>query len=129
MTGLTVTAHVRFTRGRKGARELRTTPETPRVRGRVPRIARLMALAIHFDDLLRRGVVANYADLARLGQVTRARVSQIMALTNLAPDIQEAILHMPRVEQGRATLVLRDLLPVAQIADWNGQRGVWCEMA
>src|SRR3712207_3152134 len=33
--------------------------------------------------------------VARLGHVTRARVTQIMNLLNLAPDIQEAILFLP----------------------------------
>jgi len=56
--------------------------------GNVPRITRLMALAIKFDGIVRRGEVRDYADLARLGYVTRARITQIMNLLNLAPDIQ-----------------------------------------
>jgi len=51
-----------------------------------------MALAIRFDDLIRRGEVRDYADLARLGHVSRARITQIMNLLNLAPDIQERLL-------------------------------------
>jgi hypothetical protein len=43
--------------------------------GRVPRLARLMALAIRFEQLLGEGEVASYAELGRLGHVTRARVS------------------------------------------------------
>ena len=57
-----------------------------------------MALAIRFDQLIRDGVVADQTELARLGHVSRARLSQIMNLTNLAPDLQEQILHLPRVE-------------------------------
>lgn len=56
---------------------------------RSPRLARLMALAIKFDGLVRQGVVRDYADLARLGYVSRARITQIMNLLHLAPDIQE----------------------------------------
>ena len=48
-----------------------------------------MALAIRFDQLLRNGEVRDQAELAKLGQVTRARVSQIMDLLQLAPAIQE----------------------------------------
>jgi hypothetical protein len=59
---------------------------------RIPRISRYMALAIHFEDLIRQGVVTDYADLARLGHVTRARVTQIMNLRLLAPEIQEELL-------------------------------------
>jgi len=51
-----------------------------------------MALAIHFDRLIREGVVENYADLARLGGVTRARITQIMDLLNLPAAEQEQIL-------------------------------------
>ena len=59
---------------------------------RVPRITRLMALAIKFQDMVDRGEVRDYADLARLGYVTRARITQIMNLLLLAPDIQEGVL-------------------------------------
>ena len=69
--------------------------------GRVPRVAKLMALAIRFEQLVADGVVGDYAELSRLGHVTRARMTQIMNLLHLAPDIQEAILFLPRVESGR----------------------------
>ncbi len=61
---------------------------------RIPRITRLMALAIKFQDMIDRGEVRDYADLARLGLVTRARLTQIMNLTLLAPEIQEALLML-----------------------------------
>jgi len=60
---------------------------------RIPRITRLMALAIKFQDMVDRGEVRDYAEIARLGYVTRARMTQIMNLLNLAPDIQEQILR------------------------------------
>ena len=69
--------------------------------GRVPRISRLMALAIRFDELIARGDIKNYAQLARLGHITRARVTQIMNLLHLAPDLQEQILLLPRIQAGR----------------------------
>jgi hypothetical protein len=59
---------------------------------RIPRISRLMALAIKFQDMVDRGEVRDYADIARLGYISRARITQIMNLLNLAPDIQEQIL-------------------------------------
>jgi hypothetical protein len=59
---------------------------------RMPRATRLVALAIKFQDMVDRGEVRDYADLARLGLVTRARLTQIMNLLLLAPDIQEQIL-------------------------------------
>ena len=53
-----------------------------------------MALAIHFDGLIRQGVVCDYADLARLGGVSRARITQIMNLLNLPPWKQEELLFL-----------------------------------
>jgi hypothetical protein len=70
---------------------------------RMPRITRLMALAIKFEEMIRRGEVKDYADLARLGYVTRARITQIMNLLNLAPDIQEGILDWRSHESGTST--------------------------
>jgi hypothetical protein len=93
--------------------------------GNVPRVARLMALAIHFDALLRRGEVPDYAAVARLGQVTRARMSQIMDLLHLAPDIQEGLLFLPRTQRGRDPITEHDLRPIAAIADWERQREAW----
>ncbi len=51
-----------------------------------------MALAIHFGRLIRDGVVRNYAELARLGGVSRARITQIINLLNLPPAEQEQLL-------------------------------------
>jgi len=84
-----------------------------------------MALAIRFDQLTRDGVVADQAELARLGHVTRARLTQIMNLLHLAPDIQEAILFLPPVDHGRDPITERDLRRVTPILDWRKQRGVW----
>ena len=63
--------------------------------GRPSRIACLLALAHRFDELVRSDTVKDYAELARLGHITRARVSQIMNLLNLAPEIQEYLLWLP----------------------------------
>ncbi|WP_297030976.1 hypothetical protein [Thermogutta sp.] len=96
-------ATVHFRCGRNGRKYLKLG-QAPRVKtpqGRVPRAARLMALAIHFDRLIREGVIKDQAELARVGHVSRARVTQIMNLLCLAPDIQEELLFLPRVEQGR----------------------------
>jgi hypothetical protein len=60
----------------------------------IPRIARLMALAIRFEGLLREKKIRDYAELARRGRVTRARITQIMRLRHLASDIQEQILFL-----------------------------------
>ena len=84
----------------------------------VPRIARLMALAIRFDRLLRAEEFRDYAELARLGRVTRARITQIMKLLDLAPDIQEQILFLPNLKG----LNERNLRPIVRRIDWHEQR-------
>jgi hypothetical protein len=121
---MTVESKVRFTTGRGGRKRLergQTMPEQPAV-GRVPHISRLMALAIRVEQLVREGKVKDYAELARLGHVSRARISQIMNLLNLAPDIQEAILFLPAVERGRDPVKEWQVRPVAAEPDWRAQR-------
>ena len=116
--------------GRRGKMtELRPgpTPESVPV-GRVPRVARLMALALRMDELIRQGAIASAAEAARLGHVTRARMSQILSLLNLAPDIQESLLFLPPTERGRDPIILRDLLPIAQGREWRKQRRLWAEL-
>ena len=93
--------------------------------GRVPRVAKLLALAHRFEALLREGMVSSYAELAQLGQVTPARVSQVMALLGLAPDIQEAILFLPRTVRGRDVIQMYDVLPLTTVLDWKLQRRLW----
>jgi hypothetical protein len=97
--------------------------------GRVPRVSRLMALAMRLDELIRSKEAISYAELARLGHITRARLSQIMSLLSLAPDIQEEILFLPRTVKGRDPVQFRELLPIAIIADWRRQRIRWKSMA
>jgi hypothetical protein len=93
--------------------------------GRIPRVARLMALAIKLDGLVRQGAVRDYAALARLGHVSRARITQIMNLLLLAPDIQEQLLFLPQTQRGRDSIQLRQLQAIALLPDWNAQRPRW----
>src|SRR6202049_998151 len=92
---------------------------------RIPRISRLMALAIKFQDMVDRGEVRDYADLARLGYVTRARITQIMNLLNLAPDIQEQLL-LP--ESLTTKICERHLRSIVDSPDWNYQRECWATL-
>ena len=125
--GLTVRYDVHFKRSRRGRKDLAvgTAPTAAPAVGRVPRIARLMALAIRFDELIRRGEVKDYAELARLGHVTRARVTQIMNLLNLAPDIQEQILFLPPIELGDDPLKEWQMRPITKHLQWRAQQKEW----
>ena len=117
-----VTYTLDFCAGRRGGRENHTSDRHPlageAVGSFIPRIARLMALAIRFEGLLRKETIRDYAELSRLGRVTRARMTQIMKLLDLAPDIQEQILFLPPVMR----LNERNLRPVVKRIDWREQR-------
>jgi len=97
----------------------------PVTSSRVPRIARLLALAWHIEGLVRSGTLASYAAAARLGHVSRARLSQILSLLNLAPDLQEQVLFLRHPRCGRAPVALRQVLGVAALLDWPEQRRRW----
>lgn len=125
---LTIEKQIHFGRRDRGRKELKPgsampVPAVPE--GRVPRVARLLALAIRFDQLVRTGAVAGYAELAQLGHVSRARITQIMNLLLLAPDIQEALLFLPRTKRGRDPLRLQQLQPIALTTEWQKQRRMW----
>ncbi len=93
--------------------------------GRPPRIARMMALAIHLQGLIDTGKVKNFTTLAHAGYVSRARITQIMDLNMLAPDIQEEILFLPEITKGREILNERMLRSVARHSFWGKQRDLW----
>lgn len=96
--------------------------------GNVPRVSKLMALAIRMEGLVQRNEVRDYADLARLGYVTRARITQIMNLLNLAPDIQENLLFLPRTLKGHDTVREKDMRPIAAVPYWQRQRKMWTKL-
>lgn len=88
----------------------------------IHRITRLMALAIKFQDMVDRGKVRDYADLARLGYVMRARITQIMNLLHLSPDIQEQLLWSSPDHLARKPAVEGHIRRVAAAVDWAEQR-------
>jgi hypothetical protein len=123
-----VTSRVHFAVAGRGRRSLRAgvAPERAAVGpGRVPRVSRLLALAIKFDRLIASGAITDQAELARIGHVTRARVTQIMNLLHLAPDIQETLLLLEPVTQGRDPISERDMRPIAAEARWDTQRAMF----
>ena len=99
----------------------RMESETVVVEQRPPRIACLLALAHRFQMLLDTGQVQDYAELARLGRVTRARLSQIMNLLLLAPGIQERLLFWPSAAHNEAPTE-RDLRKVLREVFWERQK-------
>lgn len=95
--------------------------------GRLPRITQVMALAIQFQDMIQRGEARDYADLARLGCLTRERMSQIMELVWLAPDIQEEILTFPPTP-ARFPISEVTTRKIAVLLAWPEQRLRWRQL-
>ena len=91
----------------------------------VPRITRLLALAVKFEGLLQQGIVKDYAELARVGQVSRARVSQIMNLLSLAPDIQQQILSWAKGPTDGQNVREASVRALSSEVSWSRQREQW----
>ena len=128
MSDVTVTKQIHFSMRNRGRREMREGPKSvPQVTGdgRVPRVARLMALAIKIEGLIASGAIADQAEAARLGHVSRARMTQVMNLLLLAPDIQEAILDLPRTMRGHDPIVETRLRSIVREISWARQRELW----
>ena len=101
---------------------------THRDTGRVPRVARMLALAHRIDGMIRADELRDLADAARAIGVTRARMTQIANLRLLAPGIQEAILDLPPVTNGRDPVSERALRRIVAEPDWNRQLEIWNEV-
>ena len=100
-------------------------PEPVAVSGRIPRVARLLALAHRIDAMIQAGELHDLAHAARACGVTRPRVTQIMNLLLLAPEIQEAILDLPPVTKGREPISERSLRVVVAEFEWREQISLW----
>ena len=114
------------TTGERGRKQIETPkPKKSSAPAKLPHITKLMALAIRLEHLLATGQVKDQAEIARTAGITRARVTQIINLAQLAPDIQEAILnlepttdHVPRVRE-------REVRTIAILPNWEKQRILW----
>ena len=125
---ITVTTKVHFTTTKAGRKRMHAAPGpklAPAPPPRIPRISKLMALAIKFDRLLREGKVADQSELARLAHVTQPRMTQIMNLNHLAPDIQEELLFLPPHRGPENRIHERMLRAIAAPAEWAEQRKRW----
>ncbi len=121
---------VDFSQSAHGRRIIKPTarnskPKPPVPPGRLPRISRLMAVAIKLERMLLTSEVNDISELARLSHVSQPRMSQILALNLLAPDIQELLLFLPRAENGKPEIHEKSLRPITKNSDWNSQRNQW----
>jgi hypothetical protein len=98
------------------------------VAGRLPQVTRVLALAIHLDNLIRQGDTKDYADIGRLSCLCRERVSQIMRLNYLAPDIQVELLYLPPTPTGRYPVSETAVRKIANLLSWANQRREWATL-
>jgi hypothetical protein len=95
----------------------RKPPKAPKT----PRVVELLRKAIEWQALLESGEASNQADIAHREGLTRARVTQVMGLLKLAPEIQEHILSMPAAIR-RSAVTERALRPIAQLENAADQK-------
>lgn len=125
---LTSNHEIHFSTGRRSKKAINAGAASSSELRRVPRVTKLMALAIRLDQLIRDGHVTDQAELARVGYVTRARLTQIMNLLFLAPDIQEEILFLEPSKRGRDLVIERELRPIGAMPRWEMQRMLWSRL-
>lgn len=116
---------VHFRTGRRGRKYMKkgVCPKKPtRPNEDLPRLTRLLALAHRWNRLIEEGAVANYAEVARLMGLSRARVTQIMNLLYLAPDIQEEILLYQGEGWPTPDISERPMRHITRIPSWSEQR-------
>ncbi len=117
---------VRFSLRTKLRQPSERTEQVPaRTIGRLPRITQVLALAIHLEDMIRRREAKDYADLARLTCLSRERISQIVRLNYLAPDIQVELLYLAPTTGGRFPISETALRKIANLLSWADQRREW----
>ncbi|HHH30348.1 MAG TPA: hypothetical protein ENK57_18675 [Polyangiaceae bacterium] len=102
-------------------------PAPPEPVRRPARVARMLALAHRLQAAIDRGEYRDRAELARQLGLTRARISQLLALTLLAPDLKERVLFLEAVD-GREPLTERALRDVVRHEGWGDQRGAWQQL-
>jgi len=102
-------------------------PRNPQVvsPGRAPRVTRHLALAHEIERRVRTGELDDLAHAARVFGLTRARVTQLVSLTLLAPAIQAEILTLPPVTKGRDPITERTLRAIVAEPVWEMQLAMW----
>ena len=131
---ITVKRKIAITSSARGKHLVRLTNEAPppppppapaTTGGSVPRVTRLLALALRCERMVRSGEVRDQSELARRCGVTQPRMTQIMNLALLSPALQEQVLTLPRVTNGRAAVNERMLRGIAREPCWIRQQEMW----
>ncbi len=102
-------------------------PAKPPREPRTPRAVELLRKAQEWRRQLEVGEVPTQAEIARREGITRARVTQIMGLLRLIPEIQERIMTMPETVH-RPGITEHGLRPIAQLCNHANQRARFAEL-
>jgi hypothetical protein len=105
-----------------GKRFVQEPPPAP-VR-RPARVALMLVLAHEIQEAIDTGKVRDRAEVARRLGFTRARITHLLDLTLLAPDLQEQILGLDAVD-GVEPISERELRKVAHAGSWVEQRAAF----
>lgn len=108
----TVSLRFKLPFGARGRRQREAGSEPP------SRVARMIALAHHIDDLVERGVVSSYGEVGRALGLSSTRMVQIADLTLLSPRIQEALLF------GEVVMSPRRAQKLIKLGTWEEQERV-----
>ena len=109
---------------RQGKKKRFASAPTPSPGRRPSRIAVTLAFAQQIARAIARREMMDQAEAARRYGLTRARLSQILDLTHLAPDLQEEILFLEAVGVHQP-LGDRSLRPVLRHQLWADQRAAY----
>ena len=114
-----------FRHKRRAVRHAETPlPPKPEPVRRPAKVAQQLALAHHLQAAIDRGAIADRADVARKLGLTRARVTQLLDLLLLAPDLQGLVLALEAVD-GAEPMAERTVRAVAHAGTWTEQRAEW----
>lgn len=123
---ITVHQKLSLTKTHRGRTQVEARPEEEPVKptSSIPRISRLMALAIKYRGMLDRGEISGVTELARFCHVTQPRMTQILNLNLLCPVIQEQLFFLPRGESGKPAIHEKALRSVCRSTDWQTQKNL-----
>jgi hypothetical protein len=91
---------------------------------RPARVAVMLALAHKIAAAITAGRLHDQADAARRLDLTRARITQLLALLALAPDLQERVLFLESID-GIEPLTERALRRTIRTWSWDTQRAIY----
>ena len=119
--GFRIEIPMHIKRDRRARKIVRKGPALETAPDPVPRIARLLALAHKWEGMVRRGEVKDHAEIAIRLRITKGRITQICGLAQLAPSIQNALIHST-TSRAVPTHSLRRILRDSR---WDEQWRIW----